>query len=90
MNCWGFSSAMVGELERLFLAFLKEKGTELKSEFYLPGVVDTLIKEGRAEIKTLCSKDSWFGVTYQEDKPVVQKALRELAASGAYPENLNA
>ena len=76
------------ELERLFTGFLEEHGTELKSEFYLPFAVDTLIREGRAEIKMLKSEDSWFGITYREDKPFVQAALRKLVAEGAYPEKL--
>ena len=88
MNSWGFMPELVGELERLFTGFLEEHGTELKSEFYLPFAVDTLIREGRAEIKMLKSEDSWFGITYREDKPFVQAALRKLVAEGAYPEKL--
>ncbi len=88
MNSWGFMPEIIEELERLFIDFLKARGTELKSEFYLPGVVDTLIREGRAEIKMLYSHDSWFGITYREDKPFVQAALRELVAKGTYPEKL--
>ncbi|MBS1369580.1 MAG: NTP transferase domain-containing protein [Lentisphaeria bacterium] len=88
MNSWGFSAKLVGELERLFTAFLEERGTELKSEFYLPFAVDTLIREGRAEIRVLRSGDSWFGITYREDKPFVQAALKRLVAEGAYPEKL--
>ena len=88
MNSWGFMPELVGELERLFTGFLEEHGTELKSEFYLPFAVDTLIREGRAEIKMLKSEDSWFGITYREDKPFVQAALRTLVAEGASPEKL--
>ena len=88
MNSWGFMPELVGELERLFTGFLEEHGTELKSEFYLPFAVDTLIREGRAEIKMLKSEDSWFGITYREAKPFVQAALRKLVAEGAYPEKL--
>lgn len=88
MNSWGFMPELVGELERFFTGFLEEHGTELKSEFYLPFAVDTLIREGRAEIKMLKSEDSWFGITYREDKPFVQAALRKLVAEGAYPEKL--
>ena len=88
MNSWGFMPELVGELERLFTGFLEEHGTELKSEFYLPFAVDTLIREGRAEIKMLKSEDSWFGITYRVDKPFVQAALRKLVAEGAYPEKL--
>lgn len=88
MNSWGFMPEMVGEIEKLFIEFLEARGTELKSEFYLPGVVDSLIRSGKAEIAMRCSKDSWFGVTYKEDRPLVQAALKKLVDSGAYPEKL--
>ena len=88
MNSWGFMPEMVGELESLFCEFLKKSGKELKSEFYLPFVVDSLINSGKAEITMLHSRDSWFGVTYKEDRPMVQQALNELVASGAYPKKL--
>ncbi len=88
MNSWGFMPEIVGELEKLFCGFLEKSGTELKSEFYLPFVVDSLINSGKAEITMLHSRDSWFGVTYQEDRPMVQQALQNLVASGAYPEKL--
>lgn len=88
MNSWGFMPEMVDEIETLFIDFLSKHGTELKSEFYLPGVVDTLINNGKAEIAMRYSKDSWFGVTYKEDRPMVQAALKNLVDSGAYPEKL--
>ena len=88
MNAWGFSAAFVPLLTGLFEEFLSARGTELKSEFYLPGVVDSLINCGKAEIAMRYSKDSWFGVTYKEDRPLVQAALKRLVDSGAYPAKL--
>lgn len=88
MNSWGFHPALVDELEGLFTEFLKAHGTELKSEFYLPFAVDSLIHCGKAEVKVLNCTDNWFGVTYREDKPLVQSALQKLVAKGAYPANL--
>ena len=88
MNSWGFMPEMVDEIEKLFIEFLNARGTELKSEFYLPGVVDSLINSGKAEIAMRYSKDSWFGVTYKEDRPLVQAALKRLVDSGAYPAKL--
>lgn len=88
MNCWGFTPALLVPLERLFTEFLKTRGSELKSEFYLPFVVDSLIRGGEAEITMCHSRDSWFGVTYREDRPAVQQALQKLVASGAYPNKL--
>lgn len=88
MNSWGFMPEIVDELEKLFTAFLEKNGKELKSEFYLPFVVDSLINSGKAEIGMLHSRDSWFGVTYKEDRPMVQAALQNLVDTGAYPEKL--
>ena len=88
MNAWGFSGAFVGRLAALFEEFLSLKGTELKSEFYLPGAVDRLIKDNVAEITVLDSADSWFGVTYREDKPFVQASIKKLIADGRYPQQL--
>ena len=88
MNSWGFMPEFIGKLQELLIEFLKERGTELKSEFYLPGAVDTLISRNEAVISARTSRDSWFGVTYREDRPMVQKSLSQLVESGAYPSPL--
>ena len=88
MNAWGFSNAIVPHLTSLFEEFLAARGTELKSEFYLPGAVDKLINSGIADITVLNSADSWFGVTYREDKPFVQESIKKLISDGKYPVNL--
>ena len=85
MNSWGFMPEFLEKLEELFVEFLKVKGTELKSEFYLPGAVDQLISLNQAVITARCSRDSWFGVTYREDRPLVQENLKKLVDSGEYP-----
>ena len=88
MNAWGFSNAIVPHLTQLFEEFLAAKGNELKSEFYLPGAVDKLINSDIADITVLNSADSWFGVTYREDKPFVQASIRKLISDGKYPQSL--
>ena len=88
MNCWGFSAGLFPELERLFTEFLAARGTELKSEFYIPFVADQLIRENRATVKMLVSRATWFGVTYKEDKPLVTEGLKNLVDQGVYPANL--
>jgi hypothetical protein len=85
---WGFTPSIFDHLERLFIDFLKERGTELKSEFFIPFVADTLIKEGKAEVKVMKSEDAWFGITYREDKPTVVASIRALVDAGEYPEKL--
>jgi len=88
MNMWGFTPAFFQEIEEKFVAFLQQKGGEMKSECYVPLIVDELINEKRATVDVLATDSTWFGVTYQEDKPHVQKSIQDLIASGAYPANL--
>ena len=88
MNLWGFTPELFGELERLFPEWLAKNGTLPKSEWYIPFVVDELIKEGRADCRVLPTDSRWFGVTYREDKPFVAAETAKLVAAGDYPGNL--
>lgn len=90
MNMWGFSESILGELQSRFSAFLEEnlKKNPLKCEYFLPFVVDELLKEGRATVAVEKSQDKWFGVTYKEDKPMVMAAIQNLKDQGVYPEHL--
>ncbi len=89
MNCWGFSTEMMKELDERFSACLeRNKDNLLKCEYFLPFVVDELLKEGKADVKVLSTDEKWYGVTYKQDKKIVQDALREKAVSGLYPEKL--
>ena len=90
MNMWGFSASILKELKDRFPLFLKEnvEKNPLKCEYFLPFVVDELIREGKAEVTVLKSHDRWHGVTYKEDKPVVMKAMQDLKDAGKYPQNL--
>ncbi|MCU4163755.1 nucleotidyltransferase family protein [Carboxylicivirga caseinilyticus] len=88
MNFWAFKPNYFEKLESAFLDFLKEKGQEMKSEFYFNAVVDQLIKKGEASTKVIRTDSKWFGVTYKEDKPMVQQKIDELISSGIYPEKL--
>ncbi|HTJ78414.1 MAG TPA: sugar phosphate nucleotidyltransferase [Rariglobus sp.] len=88
MNCWAFTPALFDALDRQFTEFLQAKGSELKSEFYLPEAVSRQIAAGKASVKVVPTTASWFGVTYREDKPRVQAALASLVASGEYPAQL--
>ena len=88
MNCWGFTPKLFTELEDRFVKFLAARGTEMKSEWYIPFVIDELIKEGKADCKVLPTDSRWFGVTYREDKPYVVSEIAKLVASGEYPSKL--
>lgn len=87
MNFWGFQPDMIKALQDNFAAFLQGPlaRNPLKAEYFLPGVVDQLLKSGEVQVKVLASPDSWYGVTYQEDRQAVSSALSELKNSGKYP-----
>lgn len=88
MNFWGFQPSILGKLGALFEDFLSRKGKELKSEFYIPGAVADLIAAKEASVKVLQSTDSWFGVTYREDKERVQSSITKLVKANIYPSPL--
>ena len=90
MNCWGFTPGVLPTLERELAAFLEQRGAELKSEFYLPEAVASMIAHRDATVKVLPTSSSWFGITYREDRQRVVDALAELVAKGEYPKNLRA
>lgn len=88
MNFWAFKNSFFNALEEGFITFLEEKGTEMKSEFYFNALVDQMIKANKATTKVLSSDAKWFGVTYQEDKPIVKQSLQTLINNNIYPKNL--
>ena len=88
MNFWGFTPALFPQIKVEFEKFLKQAGGELKSECYIPATVGELVTGGKAKVKVLRSPDSWFGVTYREDRPTVVESIRKLIAKGEYPEKL--
>lgn len=90
MNLWGFTPSILKELENRFPPFLDSslESNPLKSEYFLPFVVDQLVREGQADVRVLHCADSWYGVTYKEDKERVVKAIRSFREAGLYPERL--
>jgi NDP-sugar pyrophosphorylase family protein len=85
MNMWGFTPDLFKKGEYLFSQFLKENSTSNTAEFYIPSVVNTLINNGYARCKILHTPDSWFGVTYKEDKQFVSEQLLKITNTGTYP-----
>ena len=89
MNMWGLTPVFMETLEKGFVDFLSEiKEGDIKKEYLLPEMIDRLIKEGKAKVDVLETKDTWFGVTYQEDKASVTAAFKKLAEDGVYPAQL--
>ena len=89
MNMWAGYPEFIDYLAEDFKDFLANvKEGDLKSEYLLPNIVDKVLKEKRANVKVLETQDRWFGVTYKEDKEIVQKAFAELIQNGIYAEKL--
>lgn len=88
MNMWGFTPDYFEYSDTLFTEFLKENSKSLKAEFYIPTVVDKLIRDRKATVKVLDTPSKWFGVTYAEDRPLVVMKFDELVRKGVYPNKL--
>ncbi len=89
MNTWGFTPSIFKELEARFPRFLEDNREKIgKAEYFLPNVVGELILENKADVKVLSSHERWYGVTYQNDKPMVKEAIINLIQQGKYPEDL--
>ena len=90
MNMWGFTESILTEIQNGFSEFLENnlEKNPLKCEYFLPSVVSRLLKEGKATVEVLATKDVWYGVTYRQDKPVIERAIKEMKQNGIYPEKL--
>ena len=88
MNVWGFTPILFKYLEEKFVEFLSENGTEMKSEYLIPSVVNELIQSGQETVHVLRSGATWFGVTYKDDKPFVEGEIEKLVNKGEYPGKL--
>jgi NDP-sugar pyrophosphorylase family protein len=88
LNLFGFPPSVLPYFGEYLAVFLRDRAGEPGAEFFLPAVVDQLIRTGRARVQVLPTQEKWFGVTYPADKPVAVQTLLELIAQGVYPENL--
>lgn len=88
MNMWGFTPEYFKFSEEAFVDFLKKNGQELKKEFYIPTLVNDLIKAGKAKCEVLDTPAKWFGVTYADDRQMVVDKIQGLVNDGVYPSPL--
>ena len=85
MNMWGFTPDYFDYSEKAFIEFLGEHGDELKSEFYIPTVVNDLITAGTVTLKVAPTTSKWFGVTFAADRDATVAQLKKLVDEGVYP-----
>lgn len=89
MNFWGFEPSLFDELEGLFREFLRTNAASLaKAEFLIPEAVGGLVRRNKARVKVLPTRECWFGVTYPQDRAMVQAAILERVRQGLYPADL--
>ncbi|MBR7149218.1 MAG: nucleotidyltransferase, partial [Firmicutes bacterium] len=88
MNMWGLTPEFLDVLKEGFPKFLDEHGQDLKSEYLLPEIIDRQLKQGKARVKVLETRDQWYGITYQEDRASVEEAIGALVKKGDYPGKL--
>ena len=88
MNMWGFTPEYFTYAEEAFKAFLTENYQELKAEFYIPTLVNDMIKSGKATCQVLDTTAKWFGVTYADDRQMVVDKIQALVDAGVYPNKL--
>ena len=90
MNMWGFGPSVFSVMEKAMNRFFKEdvQKNPLKAECLIPTEIGNLLEQDRVSVKVLTSSDTWFGVTYKEDKPMVVASIKALKEAGEYPEKL--
>src|SRR5690606_33460773 len=88
MNFWGFTPSVFDATEKLFVKFAADNADKPKSEFFIPLIADYYTKTGEASFKVIPTNEKWFGVTYKEDKPIVQECINQLIKDGVYPQKL--
>lgn len=88
MNFWGFHPTLFQHLREQFIEFVQENFDKPKAEFYIPFAVNRLIQEGKVQASVLANSERWYGVTYKEDRPIVEKAFEIMLAAEKYPSPL--
>ena len=88
MNLWGFKPSIFDYIQSHFDRFLRDHDGPSGAELLIPSVADDLITSAKATVKVLRTDDSWFVVTYRQDRPIAKECIRKLIDEGVYPEKL--
>jgi NDP-sugar pyrophosphorylase family protein len=88
MNFWGFHPKVFQYLEEGFKRFYMENRYNPSAEYYIPLIVDELIRNEQIKLKVIPSEDKWYGITYKDDAVTVRKAFLEFRKRGLYPDPL--
>jgi len=92
MGLFGFTPDIFVHTERLLRDFVSENGIDTEKEFFITWVVMDFLKNGNSgkgvDMHVMLSKNSWFGMTYKEDREMAKKRIAELIKKGEYPNQL--
>ena len=90
MNMWGFKANVISRFASRFVEFFNEETptNPLKAEYFIPMEIGRMLRNNEIEVTMLSSNDKWYGVTYQEDKPMVKAGIAKLMDDGVYPQPL--
>jgi NDP-sugar pyrophosphorylase family protein len=88
MNCWALHPEIFIKAENLFHAFLELHANDEEKEFFMPDIISAIIKENKESVKVLEGGNTWFGLTYPNDRLDVTKRINAFIEEGQYPKNL--
>ena len=88
MNFWGLHPNFFKAARQLFVEFVEANQDNPRAEFYIPLVINHQIQSGDIKLQVIPNAERWYGVTYQEDKPIVQQAFQQMTEEGKYPAGL--
>lgn len=88
MNLFGFSPKVFEEFNSYWENFIKDNVTAEKTEALLPVVASDIIRDKKGSVKVYTSEESWFGMTYPEDRENVKNEIAKKITEGYYPEIL--
>ncbi|NQY09140.1 MAG: nucleotidyltransferase [Flavobacteriales bacterium] len=88
MNYWGFHPSIFDHIEKGLREFMEANKNEAKAEYYIPNIVTDLINSGQAKVEVLPTEETWFGVTYKEDKALAVASINKLIDANVYPTKL--
>ena len=88
MNFFAFTPNFITQSENYYGEFLDQEMVKPKGEFFIPLLVDKVVKSKEGNVKVIPTSAQWFGVTYKEDAPEVKASVDALVADKQYPTNL--
>ena len=88
VNLFAFTPNFLKAIVDKFPTFLDEEGNNPDSEYLVPEILASQIREDSATVYVNSSPDKWLGMTYKEDKEDLAIEINNYIKEGLYPEKL--